>query len=73
MKIVIANRYKICNKLGQGSFGILYQGENIRTNELVAIKLEPIKCNEPFLFYEAQVYEKLKGLKGICNVHWTGV
>lgn len=40
MKIIIANRFKICRKLGNGAFGILYQGENVRSNEEVAIKLE---------------------------------
>ena len=28
---------------------------------------------EEQLFYEAKVYEKLKGLDGFCNVHWVGV
>ena len=41
-KILISNKYKVVKKLGKGSFGILYQGINIRTNEEVAIKLESI-------------------------------
>ena len=40
---IINNKYKLINKIGSGAFGSIYKGQNIRTNEYVAIKIEPIK------------------------------
>lgn len=40
MQVKIAGKYKICAKLGEGAFGVLYQGYNMKTDEDVAIKLE---------------------------------
>ena len=45
--MIIANKYKIIDRFGSGSFSQIYKGENIRTKELVAIKVEPLK-NETF-------------------------
>ena len=59
--------------LGSGSFGELYQGLNLKTNELVAIKLEPLDAIQPMLQYEAVLYKKLQGMTGISNMHWYGV
>ena len=38
--IKIQNKYKVCEKIGSGSFGDLYLALNIQTNELSAIKIE---------------------------------
>ena len=35
---IIGNKYKILKKIGAGSFGRVYKGENILNNELIAIK-----------------------------------
>ena len=72
MRIMVANRFKVCSKLGTGAFGVLYQGEDVRSNEEVAIKLERSGRHDDQLLYEAKVYQKLKGVEGICNVHWVG-
>ena len=40
---LINKKYRIIEKIGEGSFGLIYKGENIRTRELVAIKVESIK------------------------------
>ena len=73
MEIRVGGKYKIDKKLGHGSFGALYSGINIKTNEEVAIKLEKLDANQPQLAYEAQLYEKLKGIAGIPTIHWFGV
>jgi serine/threonine protein kinase len=59
MEVRIGGKFKICKKLGNGAFGILYQGINTKTNEEVAIKLEPAHAENPMLQYEARLYEKL--------------
>lgn len=38
-EIRIAGKYKLIKRLGQGAFGEIYQGVNLKTNEEVAIKL----------------------------------
>ena len=40
---LINKKYRIIGKIGEGTFGFIYKGENIRTRELVAIKVEPIE------------------------------
>lgn len=41
--------------LGRGSFGVLFVGKNIKTNEEVAIKMEPLSNPHPSLAYEAKI------------------
>ena len=45
MNNIINNKYTLLKKLGSGSFGSIYKGQNIRTKEYVAIKVEPINDN----------------------------
>ena len=44
LKTIIARKYSIESKLGNGIFGQVYQGVRKRTKELVAIKTEPIEA-----------------------------
>ncbi len=48
-------------KLGSGAFGDIYYGTNVKLNEDVAIKLEPIRAKHPQLFYESKIYMTLQG------------
>jgi serine/threonine protein kinase len=67
---MIANKYRILDKIGHGEFGTVYKGENIRTNELVAIKLEPSVLK--MLKRETQIYTYLMPCEGIPQVKWYG-
>jgi casein kinase I family protein HRR25 len=58
--------------LGAGCFGEIYKGENIRTQEYVAIKVEPIANNMKLLKNESAIYQYLVGLQGVPNVKWFG-
>lgn len=73
--ILINNKYKLISQLGSGSFGSIYKGENIRTNEHVAIKIEPIDSNTKLLKNESNVYNYLKKFNfyGIPQLKWFGV
>ncbi|RKP35725.1 kinase-like domain-containing protein [Dimargaris cristalligena] len=69
----IGNKYKLGRKIGSGSFGEIYLGTNIVTNEDVAVKLELVKAKHPQLEYEAKIYKNLAGGVGIPFVRHFGV
>lgn len=60
MEIRVGGKYKVCKKLGSGSYGDIFQGINIKTNEEVGIKLEKLTAETPMLLYEAKIYEKFR-------------
>lgn len=70
--MIIANKYKIIENINNGNFGSIFKGENIRTNELVAIKLEEISSETKMLKREAQIYHYLSKTPGIPEVKWYG-
>lgn len=69
----VANKFRLGRKVGSGSFGEIFLGTNIQTNEEVAIKLENVKTKHPQLLYESKVYKILQGGTGIPNMRWFGV
>ena len=77
-KMIIANKYKIIEKIGEGCFGFIFKGENIRTFEKVAIKMESISSETNLLKNEAKIYQYLKGCNhngkdGFPTVKWFGI
>lgn len=71
-ELLIFKKYKLISKIGEGSFGQIYKGVNIRTNELVAIKVEPIISGAKLLKNESAIYQYLKNQVGVPNVRWFG-
>ncbi|XP_057535551.1 uncharacterized protein LOC130813719 [Amaranthus tricolor] len=69
----VGNKFRLGRKIGSGSFGEIYLGTNLHTNEDVAIKLENVKTKHPQLLYESKLYKILQGGTGIPNVRWYGV
>jgi serine/threonine protein kinase len=59
-------------KLGAGSFGEIYRGEDRETGELVAIKLESLKTKFPQLSYESKLYTFFARGIGIPRLYWFG-
>jgi serine/threonine protein kinase len=72
MDNVINNKYILLNKLGSGSFGSIYKGQNIRTKEFVAIKVEPINDNLNLLKNESIIYQYLNDCEYIPKIKWFG-
>ena len=66
------NKYKFLDKLSEGSFGFVYKGIHERTNEFVAIKVEPRNSESNSLKHEAKIYQFLAGIKGIPCLKWFG-
>lgn len=72
MTNLINNKYILLDIIGTGSFGSIYKGQNIRTCEFVAIKVEKIENNLKLLKNESTVYNYLKDIKNIPNIKWYG-
>jgi len=72
MEIILNNKYKLIDKIGEGAFGSIYRGQNIRTGEKVAIKTEPIEKQTNLLKNESKVLHFLNNIKGVPNVKWFG-
>jgi serine/threonine protein kinase len=72
MRHVAGGLYLIKQKLGAGSFGEIYNGENRDTGEPVAIKLESVKTKFPQLRYESRLYDVFSRGVGIPRLYWFG-
>jgi len=70
---IIGKKYRIINKIGSGSFGDVYKGKNVRTGELVAIKVESLSSNSQLLKGEARIARFISNHKGFAAVKWYGV
>ncbi|EAR84348.2 casein kinase (macronuclear) [Tetrahymena thermophila SB210] len=72
MEVRVGGKFRVGRKIGAGSFGEIYLGTNIQTEEEVAIKLESVKTKFPQLQWEYKIYKILQGQFGIPNQHWYG-
>jgi serine/threonine protein kinase len=72
MTYIINKKYTLLDKIGEGSFGSIYKAHNIRTEEYVAVKVEPIKNATKLLKNESIIYHYLNNVKGMPSVKWFG-
>jgi serine/threonine protein kinase len=70
--IIISNKYKLDEKISEGSFGYVYKAENIRTREFVAIKFENKNNTIKSLKNEAKIYQYLGKLEGFPQLKFFG-
>ena len=73
MEIVIAHDFKLVEKVGQGAYGMIYKALQVSSGRHVAVKLEKASSPIPQVFYEAKVYSKLQGKRGIPKLHFIGI
>ncbi|ORZ05466.1 kinase-like domain-containing protein [Absidia repens] len=69
---VVGVHFKIGRKIGEGSFGVIYQGINLLNNQPVAVKFEPRKTDAPQLRDEYRAYKILAGSSGFPNAYFFG-
>ncbi|KAL1923639.1 uncharacterized protein VTP21DRAFT_8619 [Calcarisporiella thermophila] len=69
---IIGVHYRIHKKIGEGSFGIIYDGVNLLNNQRIAIKFESRKSEAPQLRDEYRAYKILAGCVGIPSVYYFG-
>ena len=54
--LIVGNFYRLEKHIGAGSFGDIYQGEDTRTGDKVAVKLEAADSRSPQLELEYKIY-----------------
>ncbi|ETO16745.1 hypothetical protein RFI_20594 [Reticulomyxa filosa] len=69
---VAKGQYILGPKVGSGSFGVIHEGRDALTGEVVAVKLEQANTKFPQLQYEYKIYKYLKGSIGFPGVKWYG-
>lgn len=69
---IVGIHYRVGKKIGEGSFGIIFEGVNILSDQQVAIKFEPRKCDAPQLRDEYRLYRILKDCVGIPQAYFFG-
>lgn len=70
---MIAYKYKLIEKINEGSFGTIFKAENIRTKEMVAIKFENKSEQMKSLKNEARIYQYLGKLNGFPQLKTFGI
>jgi len=68
----VGKNYRVLHKIGMGSFGEIYLGVDIRTNERIAIKVENRTTKYPQLMEEYQVYRAVAKGVGVPAAIWCG-
>ncbi|KAE8240233.1 hypothetical protein A4X03_0g8569 [Tilletia caries] len=69
---IVGVHYRVGRKIGEGSFGVLFEGTNLLTDSKVAIKFEPRKTDAPQLRDEYRTYKLLTGTLGIPQAYFFG-
>ena len=68
---VVGVHYRVGKKIGEGSFGVIFEGTNLLNNTQVAIKFEPRKSDAPQLRDEYRTYKILVGCREYTHSHTT--
>ncbi|XP_065313646.1 uncharacterized protein LOC135922996 isoform X2 [Gordionus sp. m RMFG-2023] len=72
MELIVGEQYRLGRKIGSGSFGDIYLGTEVYTNQEVAIKLEHTASKHPQLHIESKFYRYMRGATGIPSLFWCG-
>ncbi|KAG6328601.1 hypothetical protein ID866_10488, partial [Astraeus odoratus] len=69
---IVGGHYRVGKKIGEGSFGVVFEGTNLLNNRPVAIKFEPRKSESPLLRDEYRSYRILTGTVGVPQIYHFG-
>ena len=69
---LIASRFQLQEKIGDGAFGEIYLAYDTKTNSAVAVKIEKPNVNQPQLEIENSIYKALDGAVHIPKCYYYG-
>jgi casein kinase 1 len=70
VKLILDERYHIKKKISQGSFGKIYLGTDLETNDEIVVKLNSRNSMND---HEFEIMEALSGLKGFPTSIFKGI
>uniref|UniRef100_K3WBR9 Casein kinase I n=1 Tax=Globisporangium ultimum (strain ATCC 200006 / CBS 805.95 / DAOM BR144) TaxID=431595 RepID=K3WBR9_GLOUD len=69
---VIAERWKIVEKIGEGTFSQIYLAYSIHENQRVAVKVEAPSSLKPVLEWESSILKSLQDCNHVCRYFYHG-
>ncbi|KAI8825978.1 kinase-like domain-containing protein [Fimicolochytrium jonesii] len=73
MVVRIADRWDVSRKIGSGSFGDVFAGEDVITQEKVAIKRELASAPYPLIKHEYGMYQEFVHVEGFPQIKYGGI
>jgi len=75
MDVIIRDKYKLEEKIGEGRFGVVFKGKNIKNGEYVAIKMEKKDVLYKSVKHETNIINYLfqKKCSYIPKIYWYGL
>lgn len=72
--MIFNGNYQAKKKISAGSFGTVYTGVDLKTNEAIAIKIEKVTGGDEMrsVIREGTFLKKLEGIRGIPKMIWSG-
>ncbi|KAI9499608.1 kinase-like domain-containing protein, partial [Zychaea mexicana] len=70
--VIVGDQWLVLSRIGEGSFGEVFEVQDIDTLRLYAIKREPLDVRSPQLKHESIMYDILAGGRGIPQCQWYG-
>jgi serine/threonine protein kinase len=67
--LMIQDRYELKEKIGSGSFGVVFRCYDHHRKHTLAMKLESLEISTPQLEFECKLYSLLNGVKGIPKIY----
>ena len=65
-------RFTVAEKIGFGSFGVVFKGFDTQENDEIAIKFEQINSKCPCIIAESKIYQSLRDTSVIPKMRWFG-
>ncbi|CAD8142709.1 unnamed protein product [Paramecium octaurelia] len=70
---IFNNQFVVKKRISSGSFGVVYQGFDLHSQELVAIKVEKLEVDELLsLDREIQILRSVQGVPQVPRLKWAG-
>ncbi|GLD96987.1 hypothetical protein PINS_up005670 [Pythium insidiosum] len=69
---VVASKWKVVEKIGEGTFSQIYSAYSVENDERVAIKVEAPSSLKPVLEWESTILKSLQKCPHVCRYYYHG-